>query len=77
MKMINSRHTLSNCSMCGDMVICADCGNNCCNAMSGKTRGIKDCDCDEAYEHQTLYCQDKESVKFANDRRHESRTITS
>lgn len=63
--MINGRHTLSTCIQCGDMVICADCGNNCCNGMSGRSRGISLCDCSEAYAHQT----NRLNIKFAKDER--------
>lgn len=52
------------------MVICADCGNNCCNGGTKEING-KSCGCVEAYEHQTLYCKDKKSVKFLNDKRNE------
>lgn len=50
------------------MVICADCGNNCCNAGTGEVNG-KRCGCDEAYAHQTAYWQDKKNIKFAKDTR--------
>jgi len=48
------------------MVICADCGNNCCN---GGTRDINGspCGCDEAYEDQEAHSKDPECVKFAHD----------
>lgn len=62
--MIKSRHTLSYCDSCGEMVVCADCGNNCCNGGSGKSFG-KNCDCREAYEHQAEYWKDKQSVTFS------------
>ena len=64
--MIESRHTLSNCEMCGDMVVCADCGNNCCNGGTKDVNG-KPCGCDEAYAHQTQWCKDPASVHFAAD----------
>lgn len=64
--MIKSRHTLARCDMCGDMVICADCGNNCCNAGTKEVDG-KRCGCNEAYEHQSAWCGDPSSVTFAND----------
>jgi len=64
---IKSRHTLSYCGLCRDMVICADCGNNCCNGSSGRGLGTSECNCDEAYEHQTLYYRDKSSIEFLND----------
>lgn len=68
--MIESKHTLSYCTMCGDMVLCADCGNNCCNGASGNSFG-KNCDCSEAYAHQAAYWKDHNSVKFAKDDRKE------
>jgi hypothetical protein len=64
---IQSRHTLSYCPGCeAEMVICADCGNNCCNAGTGEVNG-KQCGCDEAYAHQEAYWTDKDSVRFASD----------
>lgn len=66
---IQSRHTLSRCSLCEcDMVLCADCGNNCCNAGTGEVDG-KRCGCDEAYEHQAAYWKNNDSVRFAKDSR--------
>jgi hypothetical protein len=62
-----SRHTLSYCALCeGDMVICADCGNNCCNAGTKDIDG-KPCGCDEAYEHQTMFWKDPSNITFAKD----------
>ena len=64
--MINSRHTLSYCSLCDtEMVICADCNNNCCNGGTGKVNG-ENCGCKEAYAHQDEYWKDKNSVTFEN-----------
>jgi len=52
---MKSRHTLSYCKMCEiEMVICADCGINCCNGGTKEVNGKK-CGCKEAYEHQDLY----------------------
>lgn len=50
------------------MVVCADCGNNCCNAGTSEINGVR-CGCAEAYEHQSAYWKDKTSVKFAKDDR--------
>lgn len=70
--MITSRHTLSHCELCKtDMVICADCGNNCCNALTGEIDG-KRCGCKEAYAHQAAYWEDAFSVIFAKDSRNAS-----
>lgn len=67
--MIISRHTLSYCIGCQtDMVFCADCGNNCCNSLTGKVNDV-DCGCEEAYAHQHAYWKDKTSVRFAKDTR--------
>lgn len=67
--MIHSRHTLAHCNICEcDMVICADCGNNCCNAGTGDANGER-CGCDEAYEHQKAYWYNSDNVQFANDKR--------
>jgi hypothetical protein len=57
--------------MCGDMVLCATCGNNCCNAGYGDVNGEKCADCPEAYEHQSAFWKDQNSVKFAKDDRKE------
>lgn len=66
---MKSRHTLAYCTLCqSDMVICTDCGNNCCNAGTGEING-KRCGCDEAYAHQTAYWQDKKGIRFAKDTR--------
>lgn len=42
-------HKKDFCSMCGPMIRCGFCGNNCCNAGHGE--GCKD-NCNEAYEIQ-------------------------
>jgi len=65
-----SQHTLSYCALCEcDMVICATCGNNCCNAGYGTVDGETCPDCPEAYEDQTAYNEDPNCVRFANDTR--------
>lgn len=46
------------------MVICADCGNNCCNGGTGEVHG-KRCGCAEAYAHQDVHFRDKHSIRFA------------
>ncbi len=54
--MIKSKHKLSFCEACDiNIVICAACGNNCCNGGSGKINGIICNYCDEAYKHQEIY----------------------
>jgi hypothetical protein len=50
------------------MVVCVDCGNNCCNDGSGMING-KRCGCDEAYVHQDAFNKDPNSVLFAQDKR--------
>ncbi len=50
------------------MVLCADCGNNCCNAGTGDVDG-KRCGCDEAYAHQDLHHKDPAGIQFAADDR--------
>jgi len=76
--MIHSRHTLSHCNLCErDMVLCASCGNNCCNGGSGVSTGedgrpiVVSCPdtCSEAYAHQDAYAKDHTSVVFAKDTR--------
>lgn len=65
--MIYSRHTLSHCNLCEtDMVICADCDNNCCNGGTGEVNG-KRCGCKEAYEHQDVLFEGRKSIKFAKN----------
>ena len=53
---IISPHTKSFCSMCGDMVICATCGNHTCNCGRGETIsvGVPCPDCEQAYEHAAM-----------------------
>lgn len=65
--MINSKHTLGYCHHCSsDMVICNDCGNNCCNGGTGEIEG-KPCGCEEAYTHLIIYINDCNMIKFAKD----------
>lgn len=51
-------HFWSNCDMCGPMVICGKCGNNCCNGGYGEIIGKEpgttmECDaCPSAYQKQ-------------------------
>ena len=46
-------HRWADCSMCGRMVICGKCGNNCCNGGYGTLPdGMKCNACPEAYEMQ-------------------------
>lgn len=48
------KHYWSDCEMCGRMVVCGKCGNNCCNGGYGEINGIT-CDaCPEAYNIQDL-----------------------
>lgn len=50
------------------MVICADCGNNCCNGGTKDIDGVP-CGCKEAYEDQDAYLKDPECVRFEKDAR--------
>lgn len=54
------------------MVLCADCGNNCCTGGTG-TIDIngQQCGCVEAYVHQYAYWKNPKSVKFVKDNRKE------
>lgn len=64
-KTIYSRHTLAHCYLCGYMIRCATCNNNCCNGTYGQVSG-KDCpDCPEAYEHQDRYYKNESSIRFS------------
>lgn len=66
--MIHSKHTLGYCPGCEcEMVFCATCGNNCCNAGYGEVNGKTCTDCPEAYDHQAAYWKDSNSVRFAAD----------
>lgn len=66
--MIRSRHTLSHCDVCQcDIVICADCGNNCCNASTQVLENGATCGCEEAYEHQAILWTAPSSITFARD----------
>lgn len=70
MTVVQSRHTLDWCGSCVcDRVLCADCGNNCCNGGTGRSIYDKDCDCEEAYAHQELFWSDPASVIFVKDTR--------
>ena len=52
--MIKIQHHWDYCNMCGPMVRCGKCGNNCCNGTYGKLKNGSECDaCAEAYEIQT------------------------
>ena len=66
---MKTKHHLSYCDTCCDyMVICATCGNNCCNGGSGKINGDKCPDCDDAYEVQSLYHADPNLIiEFSAD----------
>lgn len=71
--MIQSKHKLSYCALCEtEMVICATCNNKCCNGSNGKiVKGI-DCDCQEAYEHQTIYYENTSNIEFSETIKSES-----
>ena len=72
---MNSRHTLAYCGGCQtEMVVCADCGNNCCNASTNTVNG-KMCGCEEAYAHQDAYWKNPNSVRFVKDERHVVRGV--
>jgi hypothetical protein len=46
-------HRWADCEMCGRMVVCGKCGNNCCNGGYGEMDHGIVCDaCPEAYEVQ-------------------------
>jgi hypothetical protein len=46
-------HYWADCPMCGRMVVCGKCGNNCCNAGYGELWPGVPCDaCPSAYEMQ-------------------------
>ena len=51
-KINGTQHMWELCPMCGPMVICGICGNNCCNGGSGSGYKDIDCDCHEAYDLQ-------------------------
>ena len=54
--MIKSKHKLSYCKQCEHkIVICYNCGNNCCNGGHGIVNGEECKECAEAYQHQTIY----------------------
>lgn len=41
------------CAVCEKMmVICPDCGNNCCNGGTGKLPSGEECGCEAAYQFQ-------------------------
>ena len=46
------KHRWTDCPMCGRMVVCGKCGNNCCNGGYGEVDG-RSCDaCPSAYGMQ-------------------------
>ena len=46
-------HYWDTCEMCGRMVVCGKCGNNCCNAGYGTLPTGLECDaCPSAYDMQ-------------------------
>ena len=69
MNVVRSKHTLGHCNGCDtDMVLCATCGNNCCNAGHGTLPGGAPCpDCEEAYSHQSMLWEHPEWIEFAKD----------
>ena len=47
---------IKKCSVCGDMIVCPACGNNCCNGGHGKTVDGKGCEvCKLAYQYQDAF----------------------
>ena len=50
--------------MCGSMVRCGTCNNNCCSGGSGEVNGEPCPDCDDAYNIQHMYHEDPTSVVF-------------
>lgn len=71
---IRSQHILAHCGLCNhDMVVCAACGNNSCNAGYGRGPDGEPCkSCPEAYEHQDLHWEDPTRVEFQNDAQDEN-----
>jgi hypothetical protein len=48
------RHYWSMCPLCGWMVVCGKCGNNCCNGGYGTVATGHECDaCPSAYDMQS------------------------
>jgi hypothetical protein len=46
-------HFWSECDLCGPMVICGNCGNNCCNGGFGTLSDGSACsECESAYDKQ-------------------------
>lgn len=63
---MQTKHLLGRCELCEtDMVICATCGNNCCNGTYGGEPGNWCPDCPNAYDVQDLYFKDPDAVEFA------------
>ena len=66
MDKIQSKHKLSYCDHCeSKMVVCATCGNNCCNGGSGEINGVECLDCLEAYKHQDLFFEGVVAIEFS------------
>lgn len=58
------KHTWDICPMCGPMVRCGTCGNNCCNGGRGELPDGSPCpDCHEAYEIQDAAYKDGTAPK--------------
>lgn len=63
--MIETKHLLSRCELCDtDMIICATCGNNCCNGGYGKINGEPCKDCPDAYDVQDAYWENPSNIIF-------------
>lgn len=66
--MIYTKHKKSYCGLCEtDMLICATCGNNCCNAGYGEVDGKPCTDCPEVYRIQDAMWSDPNSVTFEGE----------
>jgi hypothetical protein len=61
-------HYWAYCNHCQrPIVICGNCGNNCCNATFGEYPNGSECQiCDDAYDFQSLGLGDNPVIDFAN-----------
>lgn len=64
---IRTKHFVCYCNLCeADMVVCATCGNNCCNGGYGEVDGKQCHDCPNAYDvEHILWRKGEDAVMFA------------
>lgn len=79
---MTNEHKWDICGLCGPMVVCGYCGNNCCNATYGEVDGETCTHCEEAYSLQeqgppSELLETKEYQKWKSDSDYYSARIAS